>query len=113
MRDIKFQAADANCLAISLQRQLVEQVFEALWKEYAVRRKMLTERAKVTLQSMLWSKEYLEVKGTLEEAQQAAQNGQDRLLEDPELQLAQVFNARVGGSFFLLLNLLQMLRVGG
>lgn len=75
---------------------MVEQIFEALRKEYAVRRKMLIERAKVTLQSMLWSKEYLEVKGTLEQAQQAAQSGQDELLEDPELQLSQVFNARIG-----------------
>ena len=75
---------------------MVEQIFEALRKEYTVRRKMLIERAKVTLQSMLWSKEYLEAKGTLEEAQQAAQSGQENLLEDPELQLNEVFNARIG-----------------
>ena len=74
----------------------MEQIFEALRKEYAVRRKMLIERAKVTLQSMLWSKEYLEAKGTLEEAQQAAHNGQESLLEAPELQLSDVFNARIG-----------------
>ena len=75
---------------------MVEQIYDALKKEYAVRRKMLIERAKVTLQSMLWSKEYLEAKGTLQEAQQVAQSGQDQLLEDPELQLSEVFNARIG-----------------
>lgn len=77
---------------------MVDQVFEALRKEYHIRRKMLVERAKVTLQSMLWSKEYLETKGTLERAQTAAQKGQEELLEDPELQLQDIFNARIGGS---------------
>ena len=80
-----------------MQKELLDQIFGALWKEYAVRRKMLIERAKVTLQSMLWSKEHLEMKGTFEEAQQAAQSGQDKLLEDPEMQLSDVFSARIGG----------------
>ena len=79
-----------------LQRQMLEQMFATLHKEYAVRRKMLIERAKVTLQSMLWSKEYLEAKGTLEEARQAARSGQEKLVEAPELQLSDVFKARIG-----------------
>ena len=79
-----------------LQKEVLEQVFGALWEEYRIRRKMLIERTKVTLQSMLWSREYLESKGMLEQAQSAAHKGQEQLLEDPELQLEDVYNARIG-----------------
>lgn len=81
---------------VPIQRELLEHVFLALRREYTVRRKMLIERAKVTLQSMLWSEDHLESKGTLEEARGVAQAGQDSLLEQPEVELQDVFKACIG-----------------
>ena len=78
------------------QRQQVEQVFGAMQQEYRVRRKMLIERAKVTLQSMLWSKEWLQAQGTTEQAATAAQRGQEAMREEPAVQLTDLFEARIG-----------------
>ena len=79
-----------------MQRQQVEQVFGAMQQEYCVRRKMLIERAKVTLQSMLWSTEWLQAQGTAEQAATAAQRGQDAMHEEPAVQLNDLYNARIG-----------------
>lgn len=74
----------------------MEQIFEAMRQEYCVRRRMIIERAKVTLQSMLWAKEYLESNGTADAAAAAAYDGQSRLHEDPAVQLSDVYGATLG-----------------
>ena len=56
---------------------------------------MLIERAKVTLQAMLWST-WLEQQGTLEEAKLAAANGQANLSPAPQVSFEDVFGASLG-----------------
>lgn len=67
-------------------------------QEFLVRRKLLIERAKVTLQSMLWAKETLSSRGTTEKAAAAAASGEARLREAPRVDLRDLYNARIGAA---------------
>ena len=62
-------------LGIAVQLEMLRHIFAEMQKEYGVRRQMLIERAKVTLESMLWSKELLDSRGTTEQAAAAAEHG--------------------------------------
>jgi len=64
-----------NTRSCCVQIEVLGQVFTEMQKEYGVRRQMLIERAKVTLQSMLWSEDFLTSRGTTEQAAAAAENG--------------------------------------
>lgn len=57
---------------------------------------MLIERVRVTLLSMLWSKDYLESKGTTQQAAAAAEEAQAKLYEEPGVSFSDVFQARIG-----------------
>ena len=68
-------------------------IFAALVEEYAMRRQMLIERSKVTLQSFLWS-ERLKEKGTAEQAHSLVED--THFESQPGVSLEQVFAARLG-----------------
>lgn len=57
---------------------------------------MLIERVKVTLQAMLWSKDWLEKQGTLKQAEKDAEEGQSNLDINPGVEFEDVFIAKLG-----------------
>eukprot|EP00891_Asterochloris_glomerata_P008758 jgi/Astpho2/8758/Aster-x0822 len=69
------------------------EINEALRAEYSLRRRMLIERAKVTLQSFMWA-ERLKERGTGNSAKQAAAAGEAKMALEPEVDVAAVFLAR-------------------
>lgn len=81
-----------------MQLGTLEEINAVFKEDYRSRRLMLIERAKVTLQAMLWSTEWLEQQGTLPQAMQAAQEGEQGLVVDPLTKLEEVFQVRLGDS---------------
>lgn len=78
------------------QLSLLGEVNDVFREDYKTMRLMLIERAKVTLQAMLWSTDWLEQQGTLQKAKQAAEKGEQNLDENPSVSLEEVFQARLG-----------------
>ena len=83
-----------------VQLNVLHEINEVFREDYKSRRLMLIERAKVTLQAMLWSTEWLEQQGTLQQAKQAAKEGEQALVADPFVKLEEVFQARLGESLW-------------
>ena len=73
----------------------VKDIYEGLKQEYTLRRKMLVERAKVTLDSLLRAKQ-LQERGTQAEARSVAEQGAARMLPEPLVTLDSVFQACQG-----------------
>ena len=76
-----------------MQMEILQRVHSAFHQEYAARRKMLIERAKVTLQAMLLSKTWLDEQGTFEEARKTAQQGENVLQMEPSVKFQDIFTA--------------------
>ena len=68
----------------------------ALRQEYTVRRRMLIERAKVTLQSLMWAEKVQSSDDLKRPAQAAAQQGEALMHNEPAVTLDDVFNAKQG-----------------
>ena len=79
-----------------LQQKKLEVIYNAMLREYTVRRRMLVERAKVTLQSFLWT-DWLKEQGTAQQAEEAAARSQAAMSHEPAVALGDVFQARIGG----------------
>jgi hypothetical protein len=90
----------ANKLA-SLQMSELEEIDSALRGEYTVRRRMLIERAKVTLQSFLWAERLQKEAGKRQPAEAAAQQGEALMHDQPAVSLHDVFKAKQGQSAYL------------
>lgn len=84
---------------LSEQTALLEDIYKGLYDEYTIRRKMLVERAKVTLDSQLRSKQ-LEDRGTQEEARRVAEQGSARMTSEPLVTLQNVYQACQGRRTF-------------
>jgi len=79
----------------------LEEIHSALRGEYTVRRRMLIERAKVTLQSFLWAERLQKEAGSLQPAEAAAQQGEALMHNKPAVSLHDVFKAKQGQSAYL------------
>lgn len=90
----------ANKLA-SVQMNELEEIDSALREEYTVRRRMLIERAKVTLQSFLWAERLQKEAGKRQPAEAAAQQGEALMHDQPAVSLHDVFKAKQGQSAYL------------
>lgn len=77
------------------QESKLQEVDAALRAEYALRRRMLCERAKVTLQSFSWSTRLAE-EGAAQQAQHAREAALARMTSDPQVSCADVFSATLG-----------------
>lgn len=73
----------------------LKEVDKALRGEYGMRRRMLIERAKVTLQSFMWA-EKLQAGSDKELAQAAADKGEALMHSEPAVSLDDVFTAKQG-----------------
>ena len=82
---------------LCLQRHELQEVDKALRGEYSMRRRMLIERAKVTLQSFMWA-EKLQGSADKEHAQAAADKGEALMHSEPAVSLEDVFAAKQGVS---------------
>ncbi|DBA79770.1 TPA: hypothetical protein ACH3X1_008435 [Trebouxia sp. C0004] len=80
----------------SHQMSELEEIDSALRGEYTVRRRMLIERAKVTLQSFLWAERLQKEVGTRQPAEAAAQQGEALMRNEPAVSLHDVFKAKQG-----------------
>lgn len=85
----------------SLQMRELEEIDSALRGEYTVRRRMLIERAKVTLQSFVWAERLQKEAGKRQPAEAAAQQGEALMHNEPAVSLHHVFKARQGQSAYL------------
>ena len=73
----------------------LKEVDKALRGEYSMRRRMLIERAKVTLQSFMWA-EKLQGSTDKQHAQAAAHKGEALMHSEPAVSLGDVFTAKQG-----------------
>lgn len=78
------------------QMNELEEIDSALRGEYTVRRRMLIERAKVTLQSFLWAERLQKEAGNRQPAEAAAQQGEALMHNEPAVSLHDVFKAKQG-----------------
>ncbi|KAL0046913.1 hypothetical protein WJX82_001552 [Trebouxia sp. C0006] len=78
------------------QMSELEEIDSALREEYTVRRRMLIERAKVTLQSFLWAERLQKEAGKRQPAEAAAQQGEALMHDQPAVSLHDVFKAKQG-----------------
>lgn len=76
----------------------LKEIDSALKQEYTVRRRMLIERAKVTLQSFMWAEKVQSSEELKRPAQAAAQQGEALMHNDPAVTLDDVFNAKQGAA---------------
>ena len=72
------------------QLAAVHEIDEAMHAEYTLRRRMLIERVKVTLQSFLYS-ERLRTNGTLDTARKLADTGCAAMMPHPSVQADEIF----------------------
>ena len=82
---------------LSVQLSELKKVDKALRGEYSMRRRMLIERAKVTLQSFMWA-EKLQGSAEKQHAQAAADKGEALMHSEPAVSLGDVFTAKQGKS---------------
>ena len=82
-------------MCLAGQMKVVQDIHQGLLDEYTLRRKMLIERAKVTLDSLLRSAQ-LEDRGTSGEARRVAEQGRERMVAEPLVSLDNVFHACQG-----------------
>ncbi len=87
-----------------LQMSELKEVDSALRKEYTVRRRMLIERAKVTLQSFMWAERLEKEEGMRGRAQAAAKKGEALMQDEPAVSLDDVFRAKQGQALPLVCN---------
>lgn len=78
-----------------MQMELANDIYNGLYNEYSLRRRMLVERAKVTLDSFLRSAQ-LKERGTQEEARRVAEAGASRMLAEPLVTFDSMFQACQG-----------------
>lgn len=81
------------------QTGVLKEIDNALRGEYTVRRRMLIERAKVTLQSFLWAEKIQKSEDLKQPAQAAAQQGEALMHNQPAVTLDDVFRAKQGAGF--------------
>ena len=81
------------------QMSELREIDAALRQEYTVRRRMLIERAKVTLQSFLWAEKVQASPELLRPAQAAAQQGEVLMHPQPAVSLNDVFEAKQGAAW--------------
>lgn len=74
------------------QVQVARDIHQGLQDEYTLRRRMLTERVKVTLDSLLRSNQ-LQERGTLDEARRVAEQGSARMTAEPLVPFDSIFQA--------------------
>ena len=81
-----------------VQTRALKEIDSALRGEYTVRRRMLIERAKVTLQSFMWADKIQKSDDLKQPAQAAAQQGEALMHNQPAVTLDDVFRAKQGAS---------------
>ena len=74
----------------------LKEIDNALRGEYTVRRRMLIERAKVTLQSFMWAERLQKEAASRAPAEAAAQQGEALMHNQPAVSLDDVFRAKQG-----------------
>ena len=79
-----------------VQASALEEIDGALKQEYTVRRRMLIERAKVTLQSFMWADKLQKSQELKQPAQAAAEHGEALMHNQPAVSLEDVFRAKQG-----------------
>lgn len=79
-----------------VQTSALEEIDSALKQEYTVRRRMLIERAKVTLQSFMWADKLQMSQELKQAAQAAAQHGEALMHNEPTVSWEDVFRAKQG-----------------
>ena len=84
-----------------VQTGALKEIDSALRGEYTVRRRMLIERAKVTLQSFMWAEKIQNSAELKQAAQAAAQQGEALMHNQPAVTLDDVFRAKQGASSFM------------
>lgn len=80
----------------SVQMAELKEIDSALRGEYTVRRRMLIERAKVTLKSFMWAERLQREQGAKQPAEAAALQGEALMHNEPAVSLDDVFRARQG-----------------
>ena len=83
------------------QTGALKEIDSALRGEYTVRRHMLIERAKVTLQSFMWADRIQKSEGLKQPAQAAAQQGEALMHNQPAVTLDDIFRAKQGAYLLL------------
>ena len=78
---------------MAVQKEQAAEIFAALVEENTMRRQMLIERSRVTLQSLLWS-ERLKEQGTVEQARSLVEGCSFEAR--PAVTLDQIYAARLG-----------------
>eukprot|EP01025_Chloroclados_australasicus_P033633 TRINITY_DN34347_c0_g1_i3.p1 TRINITY_DN34347_c0_g1~~TRINITY_DN34347_c0_g1_i3.p1 ORF type:complete len:501 (+),score=116.07 TRINITY_DN34347_c0_g1_i3:55-1557(+) len=76
------------------ERLNLSEIYDGLFAEYKIRRACLVERAKVTMQSFLWSKKVEGNKGLAQETSHIATKHQSELQVEPHVKLQDVYKAR-------------------
>lgn len=84
-----------NAVLMCLQMEVVKEIHQSMFAEYTLRRRMLVERAKVTLESLLRAKQ-LQEQGTLEQARAVAREGAAMMKNEPSVALEALFQACQG-----------------
>lgn len=84
-----------------VQTSTLEEIDSALKQEYTLRRRMLIERAKVTLQSFMWADKLQKSQELQQPAQAAAQQGEALMHNEPAVTLEDVFRAKQGAASLL------------
>lgn len=74
----------------------LKEIDSALRGEYTLRRRMLIERAKVTLKSFMWAERLQREQGTKQPAEAAARQGEALMHNEPAVSLDDVFRAKQG-----------------
>ncbi|GMH36102.1 LOW QUALITY PROTEIN: hypothetical protein BSKO_03970 [Bryopsis sp. KO-2023] len=77
------------------QMDTLGEIHEHLTKQYTMQRRVLIERAVVTLQSFLWSKR-LEEKGTVKEVEKIVADGRAAMLPSPQVSVSSLFTTTYG-----------------
>lgn len=77
------------------QLDVLGEIVEQLTKQYTVQRRVLIERASLTLQSFLWSKR-LEAMGTVDEVKQIVDQGLMGMSPEPSVSVSQLFTTNLG-----------------
>lgn len=96
IKHVNVQAASCpHSHAWLMQVQVARDIHQGLQDEYTLRRRMLTERVKVTLDSLLRSNQ-LQERGTLDEARRVAEQGSARMTAEPLVPFDSIFQACQG-----------------
>lgn len=80
-----------------VQARALEEIDSALKAEYTLRRRMLIERAKVTLHSFMWADKLQKSEELKQPALAAAQQGEALMHNEPAVSVEDVFRAKQGG----------------